>query len=66
MEALIGLFLFIAVWMSLLTHRQRQQRLENKKLEKESKYYIEELRRINKLFKQQNNGKGQTEKTEED
>lgn len=67
MEALIGLFLLLAAWMSYLTHRQRQQKLENKKLEKRTKYYMQELQKINATFKQKQNGKDQeTTETEED
>lgn len=60
MEAIIGAFLLIALILSILTHRTRQQTLEIKKLEKRNESYIKIILEL----KQKNNGKEETQERE--
>lgn len=61
MPAVVGLFIIMALWLTYLTHRLRQQSLENKKSEKLRKYYInKKLSEINAILN------GKSKKTGED
>lgn len=57
MEALVGFIFLVALWLTFLTHKTRQQTLENKKLENQNKYYIKQLQEINALINQKDDGK---------
>lgn len=57
MEALIGFLLLCVLWLTYLTHRSRQQSLENKKLQNRNRYYIKEIKRITSRFNPHSDGK---------
>lgn len=46
MEALIALFFLCAVWLTILTFKLREQKAKNKALEKNTKFYLKELKRL--------------------
>jgi hypothetical protein len=60
MELLIGLFFLCAVWLTLLTMKMREQKAQNKALEKRANFYQKELTRISN--EQEEAEKGQAEK----
>lgn len=59
MLALVGLFLWVAVFMTYVTYRNKQQTARIKNIENQQKKYIDELLEIKRLIYVQR------EKTEE-
>jgi hypothetical protein len=62
MEMVIGFFLLAALWLTFLTHKNRQQSAENKKLQNQNNHYIKVIEK----FKLHTNGKDKTEEVEEE
>lgn len=65
MGLLVGMFFFMAVWLTFLTMRQRRHKRITDDLDKKSRFYLKELKRISnqedERRERERSGEGQTE-----
>lgn len=54
MEALICGILIALAWLTYLTHKARQQMLENKKLQRQNDCYLAEIDKLKRHVKKEN------------